>query len=71
MPFDKEFKKGYNKIIQFESSQGVEINYDIEVLFEDSGLSVESSNDNVVKNGNNFIFTGSFIGLKELNFNFR
>jgi nucleoside-diphosphate-sugar epimerase len=71
LAFDKSFEKGYNKIIQFDSSLGSEINYDIEVVFEDITLTVETQDSNVIKEGNAFIFRGSFNGKKQLIFDFK
>lgn len=71
LPFDNKFETGYNKIIQLESPQGLEVNYDIEVQFEDASLNIMSSNNDVIKNGNLFIFRGSFNGLKQLIFDFK
>jgi hypothetical protein len=71
LPFDKNFEKGYNKIIQLETSLGADISYDIEVSFEDTSLTIESLDENVIREGNTFIFRGSFNGKKQLTFDFK
>jgi len=71
LPFDKNIEKGYNKVIQLESSLGSDISYDIEVIFEDTSLNVESLDSGVIKEGNSFIFRGSFNGKKQLIFDFK
>jgi hypothetical protein len=71
LSFDKNIEKGYNKIIQLESSLGSDINYDISVVFEDTSLNIESPNDGVIKDGNTFIFRGIFNGKKQLIFDFK
>ena len=71
LPFDKNIEKGYNKVIQLESSLGSDISYDIEVVFEDAGLNVESLDNGFIKEGNSFIFRGSFNGKKQLIFDFK
>jgi len=71
LPFDKEYKKGYNKKIQFDSALGVEVVYDIEVVFEDSTLTIETENKEAIKEGNAFIFRGLSTGSQQFIFNFR